>query len=317
MKLIVGAWLAMLLIALSGCSIKLAYNNADRLIRWGIDDYVDLTREQRAFLNPELKRLLYWHRTTQLPRYATTLRTLQADIDRAVGSDGVALSEDFGAFIETALSWGELVQEKAQRAGSQVLISLTQRQIDALPRRLAADNKDLAKDERGKSLEASQKRWAKEVRKGLQRFTGRLTDQQRSYLARQAEYYEPERELWVAYRQRWQEDVLALLTLWRDREIDAQTLVQRFRALADARESYYGDFGPVFERNEVLSRDTLAGLLVRMNPAQRKRFARGLQSIAQDLDELVAQAKPEPPAPLMAGDCLAVHPDCPGIPINP
>ncbi|MFK7913104.1 MAG: DUF6279 family lipoprotein [Pseudomonadales bacterium] len=311
------AWVILLAAMASGCSIKLAYNNADRLIRWGIDDYVDLTREQRDYLAPELERLLYWHRTTQLPRYARTLQTLQEDIDRAVGGDATQLSEQFGDFIETALTWGELVQDKAQRTGSQMLTSLTAEQIEALPKRLDKDNRELAKEERGKTLEQSQRRWAKEVRKGLQRFTGRLTAQQRSFLDEQALGYQPERELWVAYRQRWQEQVLALLELWRERRIDAPTLVRRFRTLTDARESYYGDFGPVFDSNEVLARNTLAGLLVRMNAAQRERFADRLLDIVEDLEELVAQADPSAPAPLVPEDCLVLLASCPGVRVNP
>lgn len=309
--------LAVLVGLLSGCSIKLAYNNADRLIRWGIDDYIDLTRDQRNYLNPELKRLLYWHRTTQLPRYASTLRTLQEDIARAVGGDAVALSADFGDFIETALSWSEVIEQRGRRTGSQMLASLTAQQIEELPERLRKDNEELAEDEQGQSLEDNQKRWAKEVRKGLQRFTGRFTPEQRQFLETQAQQYEPERALWVAYRERWQADVLALLNEWRERTIDGPTLVRRFRALTDARESYYGDFGPVFDRNEVLARDTLSGLLVRMTDSQSKRFAGRLLDIVTDLEELVAEAPSQPPAPLVAEDCLVPLPSCPGTTVNP
>lgn len=304
-------------LTLSGCSIKLAYNNADRLIRWGISDYVDLTREQRAFLNPELKRLLYWHRTTQLPGYALTLRQLEADIAQAVGGSAEPLSENFAGFIETALAWGEVVEQQARRTGSQMLTSLTAEQIDALPERLQQDNDELAKDERDKTLAASQQRWAKEVRKGLQRFSGRLSADQRSFLDAQAQRYTPERELWVAYRKRWQADLLALLDEWRARAIDAPTLIRRFRALADARESYYGDFGPVFESNEVLARETLAGLLVRMNATQQERFSERLLDIVEDLEELVAEAPAQAPPPLTASECLVSLANCPGTPINP
>ncbi|MGI9326915.1 MAG: DUF6279 family lipoprotein [Pseudomonadales bacterium] len=308
---------AMLLLLFSGgCSIKLAYNNADRLIRWNVDDYVDLTRPQKRFLTAELERLLYWHRTTQLPQYASALERLNNDIANAVGGPDAVLVDDFNEFIETALLWGEVVEAKAHRTASQILLSMTAEQIRALPALLEKDNRKLLKDEEGKTLLENQARWEKEVRKGLQRFMGRLNKEQKSFLHGQAQQYEPERVLWVDYRRRWQAEMLRLLQQRMNGEIDSESYVVAFEAHSDAREEYYGEFGGVWERNQTLGVATAAGLLVRMQSAQQARFFESVEDIAEDLFELVEEAEPEPPTPLAASECLRAHSSCPGAALN-
>ncbi|MEM1229674.1 MAG: DUF6279 family lipoprotein [Pseudomonadota bacterium] len=308
---------------LSGCSIKLAYNNADRLIRWSVDDYVDFERPQRDFLSGELARLLYWHRTTQLPRYTGVLRRLEADIALAAGSslrgdDGAQaqLEAQFRDFLTVALEWAETIQQQGQRTGSQLLVSLTPEQIGELPDKLSRENRKFAKEEAGKTLEENRARWAREVRKGLKRFTGRLSTVQKDYIAGQSLRYEPEFVPWVRYRERWQADLLVLLDRWAQQSIDAPTLVTRFRALADARESYYGDFAPVRESNEALAIETIAGVFTRMTPEQAARYSERFLAIVEDLEELVEEAAPAPPPALTAAECLWVTPTCPGPPIN-
>ena len=53
----------------SGCGVKLAYNNADRLARWWVSDYIDMTRDQRDYFDASTSEIMFWHRTTQLAIY--------------------------------------------------------------------------------------------------------------------------------------------------------------------------------------------------------------------------------------------------------
>lgn len=320
-----GSLLAVLIAALSlsGCSIKLAYNNADRLIRWSADDYIDFEKSQRVFLDGELKRLLYWHRTTQLPIYTGALRRLEADISAAAGTalDGgpgaeAVLQAQFRAFIETALEWAEAIEEKGHRTGSQMLVSLTAEQIRELPDKLAKENREFAKEEAGKPLAENQDRWAREVRKGLKRFTGRLSPLQKDFVLSQSRRYQPEFEPWVSYRERWQADLLALLDRWAARAIEAEDLVAEFRSLTDSRESYYGDFAGIREANEALAIETMAGIFTRMTDAQAERYSERFLGIVEDLEELVAEAAPGPPPALQLEQCLWPLPTCPGESLN-
>ena len=58
-----------LLLVNSGCGVKLAYNNGDRLVRWWVDDYIDMNSEQKRYLRDATRNLLYWHRSQELASY--------------------------------------------------------------------------------------------------------------------------------------------------------------------------------------------------------------------------------------------------------
>ncbi len=63
------------LVALGGCtSVQLGYNYAPSLLQYQMDSYLDLDEEQEALLSEELKQFQAWHRQTELPVYAQTLR---------------------------------------------------------------------------------------------------------------------------------------------------------------------------------------------------------------------------------------------------
>jgi len=60
----------LLVAILSGCSAtQFIYNRVDILIRWYLDDYVSLDRDQQARFTTRLDALLEWHRLEELPVY--------------------------------------------------------------------------------------------------------------------------------------------------------------------------------------------------------------------------------------------------------
>jgi hypothetical protein len=93
--------LVLFLSCLQGCSSKLAYNNADWLANWYIDDYLDLTLDQNQLLSLELESVLAWHRETQLPEYKKTLLNISSDLNNLPMSEATWLQhfnaiQDFG-----------------------------------------------------------------------------------------------------------------------------------------------------------------------------------------------------------------------------
>lgn len=296
---------------LSGCSLKLAYNNADRLIRWGIDDFVDLNATQTDFLNAELDRLLYWHRTTQLPIYASYLEQLNARVAAAAGAPPTLLQADIQAFGEVAEGWAKVAELKSQRLVLQLLLSLTPEQLVELPDRMRRANDEAAEAERNKSLDESRQHWVDAYAKTFKRFTGRLNAEQLVLLEDYALRYEPQYELWIQYRERWQRELFEVL-----RSIDRQTLTvaaaeQHIVAMNEARETYYGEFGPVFRRNERLAQEAAAAVLVTLTQRQRDRANKRVNEIVATLRELVEEAPAAVPPALTAADCLVQSPRCP------
>ena len=57
------AFLLLALASLAGCSgARLAYNNADTLVRWMADDYFALVGAQKEDFSARLARFHAWHR---------------------------------------------------------------------------------------------------------------------------------------------------------------------------------------------------------------------------------------------------------------
>lgn len=61
--------LLFLIVSISGCTHRMAYQNADFLVAWRIDDYFDLTRKQKQFVKKRVNYHLAWHQQNELPRY--------------------------------------------------------------------------------------------------------------------------------------------------------------------------------------------------------------------------------------------------------
>ena len=274
--------LATLLFCLSGCSVKFAYNNVDRLVRWQMSDYLDLNAEQKDVLQRELNSLMSWHRAEHLPQYAAFSYEL-ADGWR----DGVSEAQ-IAAVVEQMFVWGYEIQTRMMPGSIEILLSLTDAQVAALPVKLERSNVEIAEDEVDVPLADIQAGWAEDFEDAFERFTGRMMREQKAYISRRALAYQPERLMWAQYRRRWQADLLELLEL-RDSPAEFE---RGFRELVATRESYYGEeFMRVSEANIDLSREVASYLLSNLSEKQSMRFSESMRDLAEDFAELAAQGE--------------------------
>ena len=79
----------LLTLLLGGCSTSFTYNHLDWLIPWYVDDYVDLSRDQKQFLKGELAPILEWHREEELVRYIAILDQVENDLTHKVTAETV------------------------------------------------------------------------------------------------------------------------------------------------------------------------------------------------------------------------------------
>ncbi|MDZ4254651.1 MAG: DUF6279 family lipoprotein [Sulfuritalea sp.] len=129
------------LLLLQACSaVRLGYGNADSLVRWWIDPYVDLSPDQDLLLRERLAGFLAWHRKTQLPDYVPVLRHGQQLVDgRPTVSDMLTLGE---GIIRRARS----LSDRATPDIADFLASLSPAQIARMEERFTEKNADYAKD---------------------------------------------------------------------------------------------------------------------------------------------------------------------------
>ena len=80
---------------LSGCSVtRLAYNNADVVLRWQSNHYFDFQGEQSDDLDRALVAVLAWHRSAALPQYAKLAGEAAARVSRGIRQEDLDWSYD-------------------------------------------------------------------------------------------------------------------------------------------------------------------------------------------------------------------------------
>jgi len=89
-------------VLLAACSqLKLGYDNADTLLAYSLDSYLDLDDEQQRLANERIGALHRWHRATQLPGYVQLLDDAQR---RVAGPLSAADVLAFNAGMRRALA---------------------------------------------------------------------------------------------------------------------------------------------------------------------------------------------------------------------
>lgn len=204
MARIIGVLLAAA--ALGACSaIKLAYNNLPTVSYWRLDAYLDFNGAQTPKVRDELEQLLAWHRQNELPRIASLLQEAQALAPGEVTPAQVCAMTD--RIRERLLA----VTERAEPAGTELALSLSESQLQQLERKYAKINAEYRKGWLERTpAQVQEKRYDRALDRA-EDFYGRLTDEQRDLLKQQAAQSVFDPRLTDAERRRRQQDALAVL----------------------------------------------------------------------------------------------------------
>jgi hypothetical protein len=274
-RIIVGICLLM---ALAACGVvSLAYNNAPTAVAYVVDDWVDLTREQRDWLKPRVEKLMVWHRERELPAYQKLLTEAQDKVAKPVSLEHV------DAFYGESRQAMERLAEKAMPDMVAFLQMLSPTQITFLEAKLAEDNDKLAKEIK---LGLAERR-AKRVERYVDRFEawfGRLTPEQLVALKTTVEAMPFSEELRMVDRKRWQTGMMSLLK----QKADAQTLERELRVLLLTPETRRAEEYRVkwALQQQIVTRLT-AEFLQTATPKQRQAVKRKLAGYADDVSSLL------------------------------
>ena len=170
--------LLLIIAFLQGCSSKFAYNNADWLAQWYIDDYVDLSRDQNQNLDIELKSVLKWHRETQLLQYRQQLVDLSNDLDHLPISEQTWLKH----FNQITDHWQRLRRELSIRAAT-LAPQLDQYQVNFLFAKLEDTSKEKLDDFNEKTIKEYRSDRLEGLLETLENYLGSVSKQQKIYAA--------------------------------------------------------------------------------------------------------------------------------------
>lgn len=136
-----GAVLILLALVLTGCSmLRLAYQQADSLLYWWIDGYVDLHESQTVPLRDDIDALLRWHRDSQLPGYVTRLQQWQV-LAQADSTPEQACQQ----FEVLRAAYLRLIERSLEPA-ARLALSLSPQQLQHLQRKYARNNREFEND---------------------------------------------------------------------------------------------------------------------------------------------------------------------------
>ncbi len=274
--LLAGA--ALLIAACS--SLKLGYNHADTLLLHSLDRYFDLDEQQQALAGERLRRLLDWHRRTQLAGYAQLLADAQHTLDGRVDADAVAmLQQQMNARL--AAFGAHAAPDVAALA-----LTLTPAQIDRFAEKLAQESSGVRRGLIGssggrESVDARGRRMAERA----ESWFGAVNDLQTQILSEAAA--SRTEAWWLDERERRQCEIVQLLRRIRDEQpgvAEAARRVREFFARLDqpddeARRAALAD-------HRRANAELIARLIGAATPAQRAALARRLRDYAEDFTAL-------------------------------
>jgi hypothetical protein len=270
-------------LALAACSAtRLAYDNADTVLRFMASSYLDLDAVQSDDLTPRIVRFLRWHRTNELPAYAALLRSAG---QRA--AEGIT-AEDVAWGLANVRSRYRRLAAKAAEDAAPVLATLASAQLAALERKLAEDNEKFAKKFLSSDDKERRRAQLKRMLERFRDFAGELTPEQEARIERFALAHERHVALRFEDRQRWQRDLVAALKEQREPQELGRRLAEMFTRPEPRRSEE-------FVREDKGWDEDLGQLIVdldrSLSPKQRAQVVRRLSDYAEDFAVLAGRRK--------------------------
>jgi hypothetical protein len=273
--------LAFVFVALvAACSLTtVAYNNAPTAVAYVVDDWVDLTPEQREWLKPRVNKLVAWHRSNELPQYRSVLNRASERLN----SDAALTPEEINQFIVDARGAAMRLTEQAMPDMVAFLQKMSPEQITFLEKKYASENERM-----GKELKLTpQARREARVKRYFERYEAwmcSLTPAQRETIRTAVEPLPFNDELRLEDRARWQREFIALLRTGPDEA----TLTRELRILMltpDVRRS--AEYQSRWTGLQKTMTSLTVELMISATPEQRRTIQRKLNGYASDVTSLL------------------------------
>jgi len=275
--------LAICALVLAACSAtRVAYDNADTMLRFMASSYLDLDAAQSDDLTPRIVRFHQWHRSNELPVYAALLRSAS---QRA--AEGITAEDVTWGLTNVRLRYRRFAAKAAEDAAP-VLATLASAQLAALERKFSENNEKYAKEFLPSDDKERRRRQLKRMLERFRDFAGELTPDQEARIERFALDHERHVALRFEDRQRWQRDFVAALRRERKPEELGRHLAGMFER-------------PELRRSEEFIREDkrwdedLGRLIVdldrSLSPKQRAQVVRRLSDYAEDFAVLAGRRK--------------------------
>jgi hypothetical protein len=274
--LLAVAWLA-------GCSgARLAYNNADSVVRWMADDYFAFEGAQEADFKARLAGFHAWHRSEELPHYSVLMTSAGDKL-----ADGLTAPKLLWAWESVKGRYRRMAAYAAAELAA-VLTTLQPAQFERLDKKFAESDTDFAKKYL-KGGEAEQRERRDKRNLDLMReWFGDLSDAQEAQLKTSSAKLPLLYQLRLQNRQRRQGEFVALLKTYRS-PAELEPRLKNWLTEWDEGAS------PEYRRASELHRELYIQMLLELDrgltPAQRAHAVTRFYEYAEIFKALAEQGK--------------------------
>lgn len=266
-----------LLVVLSGCGVRTAYNNLDWLtVRW-VNQQVSLNGDQEARLRSWLDEQLAWHCATQLPLYQALVEQLHLDL-----ISGKLDQARLASHGQTIADLGRALTERMIPLLLDLASSLSDDQVVQVMTAFDESTEEVRVRVEEKSPEELAAERLASMERTLRRFMGRSNREQRERLAIWAGSVTATESYQLRQRLYWQERLSSAL----DRRRDQDFLATEMAALMRPESAWSEGYRLVMEGNRLLTLAALEDVIAVAEQRHINRLAARLSNLRSDFQRL-------------------------------
>ena len=263
---------------LAGCSSRFLYNKLDTFIVWKVGDFVSLEKEQKAELKQRLGGQLEFIRKNEMPLIAAGLR------DTALEIETTYITPDMlDRRYQEAMALFDKLMLGIVPVSEWFLLSLSDEQIDELFENLEEINQEMYDDYSGSTDEERRKNRNKSAVKFVQRFTGRLSSEQKLLITDGLASMADSSEQWIDYQREWQQRFRALIV---DQPPTDQFRAELTTLFVYPRSFHTDEYRAKVDANRLIFNDMMAELINSLSDKQRDRVVDKIEGYAKLLNRL-------------------------------
>jgi hypothetical protein len=192
-------------ILLAACSsLRLAYNNADTLLYWWLDAYVDFDSGQKADIKQDIGEFFRWHRKTQLQDYVQFLQKAQRQLH--ANPTTADLTADYVDIRDRT----EALLLRSAPDIAELALSLKPEQLAAMEKKFAKNNADFRKKNMKGDAEDQNKFRFKKSMEQFELWFGGFSDEQEAIIRKASDARPLDNALWLDERMRRQLKIMNL-----------------------------------------------------------------------------------------------------------
>lgn len=262
---------------LAGCTATFTYNHLDWLIPWYVDDYVDISRDQKQFLKGQLEPLLQWHREEELARYIDILNRVEADLAAPVTAATVQ------GWIDQVVEAGERIEDSMLTLALEFSTTLSDEQMREFTAKLWEEQEEMEDEFLPRSDEEYVEENVENIEDFLHRFAGRLSREQKQRLQQAAQSMQRFDAVWLSEREAWLKTLEPLLQRpdgWQEAVLAAH---------ANRTLNRPPGYNEIFDHNLQVITQAVADVLNEMGEKQQQNTMKEIGSLRVKIEKLISE----------------------------